>query len=144
MPTFYYKALTENGEIVDGSVDAENRDKALSEIRLSGRLPIDASEEGAFSAVAHSNLQQDGSVDVTITKDTIESHSFGVFHPNWAKHMTLSLNGKEITPTTRGQYVWLKRLWKKGDVLKIADGRRDQINGGIHRARRCGAWSAVR
>ena len=44
MPTFYFRALTENGEIVDGSIDAESRDKALAEIRQSGRLPIDASE----------------------------------------------------------------------------------------------------
>jgi general secretion pathway protein F len=44
MPIFYYKALTQDGEIVDGCVDAESREKALSEIRFSGRLPIDASE----------------------------------------------------------------------------------------------------
>ena len=44
MPIFYYKALTENGEIVDGSIDATSREEALAEIRLGGRLPIDASE----------------------------------------------------------------------------------------------------
>ena len=49
MPQFAYKAVQENGVLVEGSLDASNRQEALRQVEVRGLKPIRLAESGATS-----------------------------------------------------------------------------------------------
>jgi general secretion pathway protein F len=44
MPRFYYRAVSSDGSLIDGSTDAASRDDVFAELRRAGHLPIVADE----------------------------------------------------------------------------------------------------
>jgi general secretion pathway protein F len=44
MPTFYYRAVSSDGAVIDGATDATCREDVLAELRRAGHLPIVANE----------------------------------------------------------------------------------------------------
>ena len=49
MPRFSYKAATPGGEIIEGVIDAANRQAVIDRLRGQGHVPIRAEEEtGGF------------------------------------------------------------------------------------------------
>src|SRR5687767_9313303 len=50
MPQFAYKALQLNGGLVEGNLDASNRQEAMRQVEILGLKPIKLAESGATSA----------------------------------------------------------------------------------------------
>ena len=49
MPSFTYKAVSASGEIVEGVIDAQDRDAVVERLRRQGHVPIRADERKGFS-----------------------------------------------------------------------------------------------
>src|SRR5688572_3622873 len=60
MPQFAYKALQLNGALVEGSLDASNRQEAMRQVEILGLKPIKLAESGATSAPFKSGAANDG------------------------------------------------------------------------------------
>src|SRR5262245_38389899 len=71
MPNFRYRALTQGGELVSGSISAPTAAEVARRIEYLGLVPIEtASEEGAIPRLSLSFLRQPRPEDVTVfTRD---------------------------------------------------------------------------
>ena len=48
MPSYKYTAYGKDGKEIKGSVEADDKETALQQIKNAGNIPINVSEEGLF------------------------------------------------------------------------------------------------
>ena len=48
MPSFKYTAYGKDGKEIKGSIEADNKQEALAQIKSEGNIPINVAEEGMF------------------------------------------------------------------------------------------------
>eukprot|EP00039_Didymoeca_costata_P011282 m.157630 g.157630 ORF g.157630 m.157630 type:complete len:854 (-) comp15121_c3_seq2:179-2740(-) len=61
----------------------------------------------------------DDRVSIAVTPDTTTEFGIKLRIPAWSQNSTVTVNGKEQTGVTAGQYLLLKRTWSTGDTIEL-------------------------
>ncbi|BBB26754.1 type II secretion system F family protein [Amphritea japonica] len=66
MTTFFYKAISNNGELTEGSITAESREDVISQLQSSGKVPIYADSQQPKSLKKRSKASGIGSANTEL------------------------------------------------------------------------------
>lgn len=77
-----------------------------------------SAEEGRLEIVTDFPRSEMTRIAVTPTKEGGE-FAIGVRVPGWAEGMSLSLNGKDVTPEVNDGLMTVRRKWHRGDTLTV-------------------------
>ena len=67
----------------------------------------------------NTNYPVDGNIEMEIIPEKSARFTIGIRIPAWSNHVSLAVNGQEVTDITRGCYYLLDRTWNKGDKITL-------------------------
>ncbi len=65
------------------------------------------------------NYPWDGKVEITVTPAQSSEFTFYLRIPGWADSAQVTVNGKEVSGATPGEYMALRRSWAPGDIVGL-------------------------
>jgi len=86
-----------------------------------------------LSVVQKTNYPWDGLIDLTVSPAKTAEFTLYLRIPGWSSGTQVTVNGREVSGATAGQYLAVKRDWKNGDVVGLRFAMKPQVLEANHR-----------
>jgi hypothetical protein len=84
-----------------------------------GHIHAATKERGTWAFDQETAYPVDGDIKIHVTPGSDAETTVFVRIPEWSSYTTASVNGEAIPNVAAGQYLALKRAWKKGDTIEL-------------------------